>query len=204
MGRLRDERGQFVRAAAASEGAASEGNAVGGGAASSRLTLRSGAKVMHLRRERHDAFNAERKAAFLAVLSETSNVRQAAEVAGIHPAIAYRHRRRHADFAAGWDKALADAIADLTMLVAHQGRFGEVSDYTSRIDAEGVRHVRRTRQVAANALRTLNLCAGRAATSDAEDRAAAERREAEIEIEAATRAMMRRIKELSNGGDTQH
>lgn len=193
MARQRDAKGRFVGA----------GTETGGKAATDGLTLHSGANEFRLLQNRTDGFSADQKAVFLEVLSETSNVKRAAAAAGIPTMTAYRHRRRHADFAAGWDKALADAIADLKMLVAHQGRFGEISDYTSRIDAEGVRHVRRRRQVAAAALRTLTLCADRAGESDAEDRAAAERREAEIEIEAATRAMMQRIRELSDDGNSE-
>ncbi len=209
MGQIRDGRGRFVGSAAAVDRAgATKARRASGVAAPVQVTAILNPEAViaprQLRAERRDEFTAAKKAIFMAVLSETSNVTTAAKVAGVTPVTAYRHRRLHADFASQWEKALADAIADLTMLVAHQGRFGQISEYSSRIDDEGVRHVRWKRQISIAALRTLTLCAGRAATSDADDRAAAERREAEIEIEAATRAMMQRIRELSDGGDTQH
>lgn len=155
-------------------------------------------KIVRLEQARSNSFTAKRKARFLTVLSETSNVRAAAAAAGITSETAYQHRRRDAAFARGWEKALADAIADLKMLVAHQGRFGAIDEVSTRTDADGVRHVRRTRQVADSALRTLVQAAGRAALSDAEDRAEAEALEREIQIDAAERIMLRRIREMAD------
>lgn len=154
--------------------------------------------LIRLEQARRTSFTAKRKARFLAVLSETSNVSAAAAAAGIATITAYTHRRRDAAFARGWEKALADAIADLKMLVAHQGRFGAIDEMSSCTDADGVRHVRRTRQVADSALRTLVQASGRAALSDAEDRAEAEALEREIQIDAAERIMLRRIREMAD------
>lgn len=154
--------------------------------------------LIRLEQARRTSFTAKRKARFLAVLSETSNVSAAAAAAGIATITAYTHRRRDAAFARGWEKALADAIADLKMLVAHQGRFGAIDEMSSCTDADGVRHVRRTRQVADSALRTLVQASGRVALSDAEDRAEAEALEREIQIDAAERIMLRRIREMAD------
>lgn len=217
MAQQRDDKGRFVAANGARQAPASaggKGNTGSGNTGSGKagagkrrnrrrplILIGAGQgseKVIRLEQARSTSFTATRKARFLTVLSETSNVRAAAAAAGITAETAYKHRRRDAAFARGWEKALADAIADLKMLVAHQGRFGAIDEVSTRTDAEGVRHVRRTRQVADSALRTLVQAAGRAALSDAEDRAESEALEEKIQVDAAERIMLRRIREMGH------
>lgn len=57
--------------------------------------------------------------AFLAVLRETANVRQACAAVGIARKTAYNHREKDAEFASEWDAAMEDA-ADL--FLAHAVR----------------------------------------------------------------------------------
>ena len=52
---------------------------------------------------------------FLAVLRETGNVSAAARQAGTSRSVCYRHRRRHAGFAAAWEDALEEAADRLEM-----------------------------------------------------------------------------------------
>ena len=54
-------------------------------------------------------------ARFLAVLWETGNVSAAARRAGTSRSVCYRHRRRHAGFAAAWEDALEEAADRLEM-----------------------------------------------------------------------------------------
>ena len=75
-----------------SRGTASGGTASGGGAATGGWPTR-----------------------FLAVLRETGNVSAAARQAGTSRSVCYRHRRRHAGFAAAWEDAVEEAADRLEM-----------------------------------------------------------------------------------------
>ena len=147
-------------------------------------------------RERSDAFTAVRRDRFFEILSETSNVRLACDMVGISQHTAYRYRRRDASFAARWNKALADAIADLRMRVAAQGRFGQTTETVFAIDADGARKITTVRDIAPTALRTLMAAGGDAVASDRADSEAAEREAREIRLAAAERVILKLLKDV--------
>lgn len=62
---------------------------------------------------RPQGFTKARRAAFLARLAETANVSASARTAGVTTAIAYRERRRCAEFRAAWGEALGEGYVRL-------------------------------------------------------------------------------------------
>ena len=156
----------------------------------------SGKGRRKLMRQRSDAFTAARQDRFFETLSETSNVLLSCSVAGIAPQTAYIYRRRDASFAARWNKALADAVADLRMRVAAQGRFGQTTETIFAVDANGARKITTVREIAPTALRTLVAAGGDADASDRADHEAAEREAREIRLAAAERVILNLLKDV--------
>ncbi|WOK36295.1 hypothetical protein [Sphingomonas sp. C3-2] len=76
------------------------------------------------RAQRHDGWSAARQDRFFEHLAMTSNVKAAAQAAGLTRSSAYRLRDRDADFARRWDAALAEGYAQLEMEMLHYARFG--------------------------------------------------------------------------------
>lgn len=62
---------------------------------------------------RPPAFTKARRATFLARLAESANVSASARAAGVTTAIAYRERRRCAEFRAAWGEALGEGYVRL-------------------------------------------------------------------------------------------
>lgn len=143
-----------------------------------------------VRRTTAAAFAGARQDRFFEILSATSNVLLACATVGVSSHTVYKHRRTDPAFAARWNRALADAIADLKMKVAAQGRFGQTTETVFDITANGERRVRKVREVAPLALRTLVAAAGDADASDRADQEAAEREAREIKLEAAERILL--------------
>jgi hypothetical protein len=79
---------------------------------------------------------------FLAKLAETSNVRCAAEFAGVNPTTVYDLRRRDASFAQRWLDALCEGYDNLEMEMLYHLRTGEITTFRKIADeyteAEGV------------------------------------------------------------------
>jgi len=65
------------------------------------------------------------RAEFLARLAETSNVREAADCAGVSPTTVYDLRRRDAGFAQRWLDALCEGYDNLEMEMLYHLRTGE-------------------------------------------------------------------------------
>ena len=85
------------------------------------------------RRGRRQPENAQRRPrewttkkerAFFSALAETCNVRLAAEAAAISPSSAYRRRRSHAAFRAGWAEALGAAYQRLELVLLERALKG--------------------------------------------------------------------------------
>lgn len=70
-------------------------------------------RPLQRRRKRGIAFTDARKQRFLDHFAGTADVQAACEAAGIHYSTVYKHRRVDPRFAAGWDEALAQAVAAL-------------------------------------------------------------------------------------------
>jgi len=67
---------------------------------------------------------AARKAGFLDVLRRTANVSRAAREAGLSSSTVYRHRAKHAAFAAGWDAAIGEALDELEDALIARAKHG--------------------------------------------------------------------------------
>lgn len=73
---------------------------------------------LHVLKERHNAWPAKSRAAFLDHLAATCNVTEAARSVGVFPATPHRVRRRDPGFAAQWSQALEAGYVTLeTMLL---------------------------------------------------------------------------------------
>lgn len=147
-------------------------------------------RAYQIKRTAPHVFTSDRQDRFFDILSETSNVKLACEVVGISQTAVYHHRRTNAAFAARWQRALADAIADLRMRVAAQGRFGQTTETIISMTDQGERVVRTTRDIAPVALRTLAAAGGEADVSDREDQLERERDEREMRLAAAERILI--------------
>lgn len=62
------------------------------------------------RRARHDGWTAERRARFVALLSEGEGVKEACAAVGLSDTAAYALRRRSPQFAAAWERALVERM----------------------------------------------------------------------------------------------
>ena len=146
-----------------------------------------------IQRARRNSFGTARQALFFMRLSETSNVTEACRTAGVANQTAYKYRNRYAEFAARWEQALADGVADLRMKVVEQGRFGQTSECVVSTDEKGVRRIQWKREIAPTALRTLAQVAARTHETDAEIVAMNEARDRQIEVEAAAELLSRAV-----------
>lgn len=79
----------------------------------------------------------ERRAAFLAHLAVSSNVRASVRKAGMTKSSLYRLRDRDIDFRKQWEDALAEGYALLEMEMLHRARFGTSRETIER-DGEDV------------------------------------------------------------------
>jgi hypothetical protein len=70
-------------------------------------------RPLQRRRKRGIEFTDKRKQAFLDHFAGTADVQAACDAAGVHYSTVYKHRRLDPPFAAGWDEALAQAVASL-------------------------------------------------------------------------------------------
>lgn len=84
---------------------------------------------LQLRKSRSDAFSKSKQTVFLDALTETANVRQSAERAGVSYASAYRWRRNKPEFRARWERALEDGYAALEAGLLERAReaVGEIA-----------------------------------------------------------------------------
>lgn len=93
---------------------------------------RSPVRRAQLRRPCRNGWTMARRARFLEILRDTSNVTLAAEAAGLSFQSAYKLRSRDPGFARQWMEALEEGYAELEMLLLRQARFGsetvEVTD----------------------------------------------------------------------------
>lgn len=107
------------------------------------LTQRSsGGQGPQLRAPTRRCFTPARQAAFFERLAETSNIRAAAEHAGVCQQTIWRWRRKDAEFARRWAEALAQGYADLEMRLLAQARFGATQDMEAEATDSGGRRVR--------------------------------------------------------------
>lgn len=65
---------------------------------------------------------------FLDALAETSNVSEAARIAGVHPARPYKIRRNDPEFARQWNAALLEGYEHLELETLHRLRAGTGKD----------------------------------------------------------------------------
>jgi hypothetical protein len=77
-----------------------------------------------VRKRRCNRWNQKRREMFLAVLTETANVRQAAKKVGMSTAAAYLLKGRDAAFALAWRKALDVGYSELEMALLRQSLEG--------------------------------------------------------------------------------
>lgn len=86
-------------------------------------------RVVQARQARSDAFSKAKQTVFLDALTETANVRQSAERAGVSYASAYRWRRTKPEFRARWERALEDGYAALEAGLLERAReaVGEIA-----------------------------------------------------------------------------
>jgi hypothetical protein len=110
------------------------------------------------RQRRKDSWTKKEQRLFLETLAETCNASEAARVADVCRASAYRRRSADAAFARAWDEALDVGYAEIETLLMREVLFGsEVEELT--LDGEGAvkaRKVKRTRNLTV-ALRLLTL-----------------------------------------------
>lgn len=74
------------------------------------------------------ALNRHWRGLFLDCLAQTSNVTEAAAIAGINPSRAYKVRREEEDFARDWHDALVEGYRHLEMDLLARLRVGEPKD----------------------------------------------------------------------------
>ncbi|WP_237219807.1 hypothetical protein [Sphingomonas arenae] len=86
-------------------------------------------RVVQARRGRSDAFGRAKQKVFLDALTETANVRQSADRAGVSYASAYRWRRTKPEFRARWERVLEDGYAALEAGLLERAReaVGEIA-----------------------------------------------------------------------------
>ena len=77
-----------------------------------------------MRKRRPREWTTKKEKAFFSALAETCNVRLAAEAAAISPSSAYRRRRSHAAFRAGWAEALGAAYQRLELVLLERALNG--------------------------------------------------------------------------------
>ncbi len=107
---------------------------------------RSSAGVgLQVRKPKRNAFTLAKQAKFFARLAETSNVKAAAEHAGVCPTTIWNWRRKDAEFARAWAMALAQGYADLEMRMLAQARFGATSEAEVIVEDDGKRRARARR-----------------------------------------------------------
>ncbi len=148
-----------------------------------------------------DAAMADRTSVFLEALTLTSNVRLSARTAGIGVSTVYGWRRSDQAFARGWQRALADAVADLQMRALESERFGAVSVAARYTAADGsivTRTLKLTPGADGSRLRSLQEAA---AASDALDQAESLAEGSEAQLEAAVRIIRSRLAALGGLGD---
>lgn len=96
---------------------------------SSRKTTRLRTKVKpELKLGEKEKLSRHWRGLFLDKLAETSNVSEAAKLAGINPSRAYKIRREEPDFARQWHAALVEGYEHLELDLLARLRAGEAKD----------------------------------------------------------------------------
>ena len=158
---------------AAAQGAAADGTAVSGeGAADAPVIGDALVKQARAVKGTKRRITEARITLFLQTLTETSNISAAARAAQIDRWTITKWRRRDAEFAARFDKALQDGVADLKIKALEQGRFG-VRQVETVVEKDGVRTRTVVRDAALTALREVERLHGDA-LADIGQRSAAE------------------------------
>lgn len=75
-----------------------------------------------------ERWTAAKQERFLAALIETANVAGAARLIGVPEHSPYHLRRKDAEFAAAWDRALDEAYTKLEMMLLRRATYGENCD----------------------------------------------------------------------------
>ena len=166
---------------AAAQGAAADGAAVPGEGAVGPETGDALVKQARAVKGTKRRITEARITLFLQTLTETSNISAAARAAQIDRWTITKWRRRDPDFAARFDKALQDGVADLKIKALEQGRFG-VRQVETVEEKDGVRTRTVVRDAALTALREVERLHGDA-LADIGNRSAAERHALEARID---------------------
>lgn len=107
---------------------------------------------VRLRKPGPKAWTREKERKFLGALSDTCNVKWAAQEAGVSPQRAYERRKTHAAFRAGWGEAIAIAYGRLELILLDRALNG-TEKIVRRRDGSEERMVDYSNQVALTLLK---------------------------------------------------
>lgn len=119
---------------------------------------------LRMRKPAANAWTKEKERNFLTSLSETCNVKWAAQEAGVSPQRAYERRKSNAGFRAGWTEAIGVAYGRLELILLDRA-FNGTEKIVKRRDGSEERMVDYSNQVA---LTLLKMHRETALESDAE------------------------------------
>ena len=107
---------------------------------------------LRMRRPAANAWTREKERIFLTALSETCNVKWAAQEANVSPQRAYERRKTHAGFRAGWSEAIGLAYGRLELILLDRA-FNGTEKIVKKRDGSEERMVDYSNQVALTLLK---------------------------------------------------
>ena len=111
-----------------------------------------GGKKPQMRKPQPRAWTREKEAQFLTVLGETCNVTRAAQEAGVSTSSAYRRKKEHAAFRAGWLEAVSIAYQRLELVLLDRA-FNGTEKVVKRRDGSDERMVEYSNQLGLSLLK---------------------------------------------------